>query len=61
MARSLIDYEFGFYNIDLVKKVGNGCCVSNCVEKLKKYADFESCSNEEKGVEQVLKKYLGDV
>ena len=21
MARSLIDYEFGFYNIDLVKKV----------------------------------------
>ena len=48
-------------SIDLVKKVGNGCCVSNCVEKLKRYADFESCSNEEKGVEQVLKKYLGDV
>lgn len=45
-------------SLDLIKKVGYGCVVSNCVDKLKKYADFETCSNEEKGVEQVLKKYF---
>lgn len=43
---------------DLIKKVGHGCVVSNGFDRLKKFAKEETSSNEEKGVEQVIKKYF---
>ena len=45
-------------SVDLVKKVGFGCAVSNANEKLKKCAKFVTSSNETKGLEKVIKKYF---
>lgn len=43
---------------DLIKNVGYGCVVSNGFDKLKRKAKEETKSNEEKGVEQIIKKFF---
>lgn len=43
---------------DLLQKVGYGCVVANGCDKLKKIAMEETSSNEEKGVELIIKKYF---
>lgn len=45
-------------SFDLVKCVGHGCCVSNGSDKIKKVAKEITLSNEEKGVEKIIKKYF---
>ena len=42
-------------SLDLVKTVGYGCSVSNGFDKLKKCAKTVTCSNEENGVEKIIK------
>ena len=42
-------------SLDLVKKVGYGCSVSNGFDKLKKYSKKITSSNEENGVEKIIK------
>lgn len=43
-------------SVELIKKVGLGCAVSNANDKTKKYAKLITNSNETKGVENVIKK-----
>lgn len=45
-------------SLDLIKKCGCSCVVDNGDGKLKKKANEITFSNEEKGVEQVIKKYF---
>lgn len=45
-------------SLDLIRKCGYGCVVSNGNEKLKNKACEVTVSNEEKGVEQIIKKYF---
>lgn len=45
-------------SLELIKNVGVGICVSNADAKVKKVAKEVTLSNEEKGVEQILKKYF---
>ncbi|MBQ2909762.1 MAG: HAD family phosphatase [Bacilli bacterium] len=42
----------------LVESVGCGCCVSNADKSVKKAANEITDSNEEKGVESIIKKYF---
>ncbi len=42
----------------LLKKVGHSCCVANASNKMKKLAKEETLSNEDKGVEHIIKKYF---
>lgn len=45
-------------SLDLIKKCGFGCVTNNSDDKLKKVAKVVTGSNEEKGVEQAIKKYI---
>ena len=45
-------------SVDVISEVGLGICVSNACSKVKKHANEKTLSNEEKGVESVIKKYF---
>lgn len=45
-------------SLDLVKNVGCGICVSNANSKLRKLVREKTFSNEEKGVEHIIRKYF---
>lgn len=44
-----------YNDIEMVKNVGVGICVSNAVSELKKVSDKKTSSNNNKGVEKILK------
>ena len=46
----------GEESVLLIENVGYGCCLSNACEELKKVSKFIGPSNNEKGVEQIIKK-----
>ena len=45
-------------SVDLINEVGLGICVSNACSVIKKKASEKTFSNEEKGVEAIIKKYF---
>lgn len=45
-------------SVDVIKNCGYGCCVENASEEIKKIAKEITASNENNGVERIIKKYF---